>query len=100
MNAPTQDAPFGEFVGDVIWPSIKRRDNAPVHDWCDPRVIKNLIVGREHEGCEIYAVESRLVDTVNQSQPLARASGTSGPQTDAAHWVRDGPGRVACCPLP
>jgi hypothetical protein len=53
-------------VGDVIWLSIKRRDKAPVHDWRDLQVIKNLIVGPEHEGFEIYPAESRLVDTANQ----------------------------------
>ena len=45
---------------------IKRRDKAPVHDWRDLQVIKNLIVGPEHEGFEIYPAESRLVDTANQ----------------------------------
>ena len=50
----------------VIWLSIKRRDKAPVHDWRDLQVIKNLIVGPEHEGFEIYPAESRLVDTANQ----------------------------------
>ena len=66
VNAQTLEAPFGEFVGDVIWLSIKRRDKAPVHDWRDLQVIKNLIVGPEHEGFEIYPAESRLVDTANQ----------------------------------
>ena len=66
MNAHTLIAPFGEFVGDVLWLSIKRRDKAPVHDWRDLQAIKNLIVGPEHEGFEIYPAESRLVDTANQ----------------------------------
>ena len=66
VNAQTLEAPFGEFVGDLIWLSIKRRDKAPVHDWRDLQVIKNLIVGPEHEGFEIYPAESRLVDTANQ----------------------------------
>ena len=30
-------------------------------------MIKNLIVGPEHEGFEIYPAESRLVDTANQN---------------------------------
>ena len=30
VNAQTLESPFGEFVGDVIWLSIKRRDKAPV----------------------------------------------------------------------
>ncbi len=66
VNAQTLEAPFGEFVGDVIWLSIKRRDKAPVHNWRDLQAIKNLIVGPEHEGFEIYPAESRLVDTANQ----------------------------------
>jgi len=66
VNAQTLEAPFGEFVGDVIWLSIKRRDKAPVHDWRDLQVIKNLIVGPEHEGFELYPAESRLGDTANQ----------------------------------
>jgi len=66
VNAQTLEAPFGEFVGDVIWLSIKRRDKVPVHDWRDLQVIKNLIVGPEHEGFEIYPTEPRLVDTANQ----------------------------------
>ena len=33
VNAQTLEAPFGGFVGDLIWPSIKRRDKEPVHDW-------------------------------------------------------------------
>jgi hypothetical protein len=66
VNAQTLEAPFGQFVGDVIWLSIKRRDKAPVHDWRDLQAIKNLIVGPEHEGFEIYPAESGLVDTANQ----------------------------------
>jgi hypothetical protein len=53
------------------WPpmvhlSIKRRDKLPIHDWRDLQEIKNLIVGPEHEGVELYPKESRLVDTANQ----------------------------------
>ena len=66
VNCQILDAPFGGFVGDVIWLSIKRRDKASVHDWRDLQTIKNLIVGPEHEGFEIYPAESRLVDTANQ----------------------------------
>jgi hypothetical protein len=66
VNTQSLVAPFGEAVGDVMWLSIKRRDKAPVHDWRDLQAIKNLIVGPEHEGFEIYPAESRLVDTANQ----------------------------------
>lgn len=46
--------------------SIKRRDKQPVHDWRDFQQIKNLLVGPENEGLEIFPAESRLVDTSNQ----------------------------------
>lgn len=59
-------APFGEELGDVFWLSIKRRDRAQVRDWRVLQQIKNMIVGDEHEGFEIYPAESRLVDTANQ----------------------------------
>lgn len=58
--------PFGAETGDVLWLSIKRRDRATVHDWRDLQRIKNMIVGDEHEGFEVYPAESRLVDTANQ----------------------------------
>lgn len=53
------------------WPemwhlSIKRIDRAPCHDWRELQQIKNELIGPEHEGCEIYPAESRLVDTSNQ----------------------------------
>ena len=57
---------FGEENGDMFWLSIKRRDRAPVHDWRELQQIKNMIVGDEHEGFEVYPAESRLVDTANQ----------------------------------
>ena len=66
VKAQTLEAPFGDFVGDVICLSIKRRDKAPVHDWRELQAVKNLIVGPEHEGFEVYPAESRLVDTANQ----------------------------------
>lgn len=65
-NTEVVVAPFGAVAGDVMWLSIKRRDKAPVHDWRDLQAIKNLIVGPEHEGFEVYPAESRLVDTANQ----------------------------------
>ena len=59
-------APFGEANGDMAWLSIKRRDKEVIHDWREMQEIKNLIVGPENEGFEIYPAESRLVDTSNQ----------------------------------
>ncbi len=66
VNLQRAVAPFGSHVGDVLWLSVKRRDKAPVHDWRDLQQIKNLIVGPEHEGFEVYPAESRLVDAANQ----------------------------------
>ena len=37
-----------------------------MHDWRELQAVKNLIVGPEHEGFEVYPAESRLVDTANQ----------------------------------
>lgn len=56
------------LVIDETWVhlSIKRIDKAPIHDWRDLQAIKNMIVGPEHEGIELYPAESRLVDTANQ----------------------------------
>lgn len=50
----------------IVHLSIKRRDRAPIHDWRDLQTIKNMLVGAEHEGVELYPAESRLVDTANQ----------------------------------
>lgn len=66
VNAQLVAAPFGAVAGDVMWLSIKRRDKAPVHDWRELQAVKNLIIGPEHEGFEVYPAESRLVDTANQ----------------------------------
>lgn len=42
------------------------RRKAPVHDWRHLQAVKNLIIGPEHEGFEVYPAEARLVDTANQ----------------------------------
>jgi hypothetical protein len=65
VNAQTLQASFGEFTGDVLWCSIKRRDKSSAHDWRDLQSIKNLIVGPKHEGFEIHPAESRLVESAN-----------------------------------
>lgn len=66
VNVEVVRTPFGEENGDMFWLSIKRRDRAPVHDWRELQQIKNMVVGDEHEGFEVYPAESRLVDTANQ----------------------------------
>ena len=51
---------------EMLWLSIKRLDKEPIHDWRDLQKIKNMLVGEENEGVEVYPAESRLVDTANQ----------------------------------
>jgi hypothetical protein len=61
-----RDVPGTASWPDMIWLSIKRRDKEIIHDWRDLQEIKNLIVGPEHEGVELYPAEDRKVDTANQ----------------------------------
>ncbi len=65
VNVETVSVPFGPDTGDMFWLSIKRRDREAVHDWRELQAIKNMIVGDEHEGFEVYPAESRLVDSAN-----------------------------------
>jgi hypothetical protein len=55
-------APFGEG----LHLSIKRHDQAPVHDWRDIQRIKNELLDKECEAVELYPADSRLVDGANQ----------------------------------
>lgn len=53
------------------WPdmyclSIRRLDREVIRDWRDLQEIKNLLIGKEHEGFELFPAESRLVDSANQ----------------------------------
>lgn len=57
---------FPETSPGFVHLSIKRIDREPIHDWRDLQAIKNMLVGPEHEGIELYPKESRLVDTANQ----------------------------------
>lgn len=50
----------------VVHLSLKRRDKAAFDDWRHKQEIKNMLVGPEYEGLELYPAESRLVDTANQ----------------------------------
>ncbi len=50
----------------IIHLSIKRIDKKPIHSWRDLQKIKNLLVGEENYGVEVYPNESELVDTSNQ----------------------------------
>jgi len=52
---------------DWIQLNIRRRDGGPIlRDWRHFQRIKNEVVGEQHEACEIYPAESRLVDTANK----------------------------------
>ena len=55
-----------EQGGGWVHLSIKRLDKQPVHDWRELQQIKNMLVGPECEGLELYPAESRVVDTANQ----------------------------------
>lgn len=46
--------------------SVKRLDQAPIHDWRDLMRIKDDLVGPECEAIEIYPAQSRLADSANQ----------------------------------
>lgn len=66
LNDVYQVGVYKKDSGPLIHLSIKRRDRKPIHDWRDLQEIKNLLVGRENEGVELFPAESRRVDTSNQ----------------------------------
>ena len=61
------------YVRDVIviktfkakWLAIKRKDKKPIHDWEDIQEIKNLIVGKNNMGFELYPPESEVYNISN-----------------------------------
>ena len=58
---------FVDTAAGPMWHlSIRRNDRKPIHDWTDLQTIKNMLVGPEHEGVELYPAESRLLDAENQ----------------------------------
>jgi hypothetical protein len=50
----------------IVWLSIKRLDCQAIYDWRHLQRIKNMLVGPECEGVQLFPAESRLVDTSNQ----------------------------------
>lgn len=60
MNSIHADAPPALHL------SIKRNDRKPILNWRDVQKIKNVLVGPECEGVQVFPAESRLVDTSNQ----------------------------------
>jgi hypothetical protein len=53
-------------IPDMVHLSIRRLDGGHLMDWREKQEIKNMLVGPECEGTELYPAESRLVDTSNQ----------------------------------
>lgn len=62
VNVRKVESPFG----DLFWLSIKRLDKKDIHSWEDLQEIKNLIVGPENEGVELYPAEARKVRIADQ----------------------------------
>jgi hypothetical protein len=54
------------FQTEMIHLSIKRLDRQPIHDWRDLQWIKNMLVGLQCEGLELYPAEDRVADSANQ----------------------------------
>ena len=80
---------------EMIHLSIKRRDKQPIHDWRDLQEIKNQLVGRQHEGVELYPAESRKVDVANQFHIYVMAErGLRFPFGFTGRHVVDGSGDI------
>ena len=50
---------------DMLHLNCRRTDRESCHDWRELQMIKNILVGPEHEAVELYPAESRLTDTAN-----------------------------------
>lgn len=61
---------------EMIWLSIRRNDREPVTDWRELQQIKNILVGPENEGLQLFPAESRLVDSSNQFHMVVLRDGT------------------------
>ena len=66
--APENSGPKDYDMPPMIWLSMRRTDrsNATFHDWREMQRVKNDLVGPEHDACELYPAERRLVDTADQ----------------------------------
>ncbi len=83
-------------IGEWIWLSIKRIDKDAIHDWRHLQEIKNMLVGKENEGVEIYPAESRLVDSANQYHLwVSKDSEYRFPWGFNERYVTDNPGANA-----
>lgn len=58
-----QAHPYGN--DEMYWVKVTRHDDLPIHNWMDLQDIKNTLIGKDHEGFEIYPADDRLVDEGN-----------------------------------
>jgi len=95
VNVRKVESPFG----DLFWLSIKRLDKKSIHSWEDLQEIKNLIIGPENEGVELYPAETRRVIAAEQYHMFVIADKTkwwplgfadSGVLDEAAKGVENG----------
>lgn len=63
---PVPSDQHGLEGNEVVWLSIKPRDDSARHDWREFQWIKNELCGEDWEAVELYPAERRLVDGVNQ----------------------------------
>tara|TARA_R100000805_G_C3619675_1_gene122900 strand:- start:149 stop:790 length:642 start_codon:yes stop_codon:yes gene_type:complete len=61
---PSDQHGFGDI--EVVWLSIKARDDTARHDWREFQWIKNELCGEDWEAIELYPSEKRMIDSVNQ----------------------------------
>ena len=66
-------------IGEIVWLSICRLDREAIHNWRDLQTIKNLLVGMDCYGYEVYPAEDQLVDTANQYHLWCLPNGTHLP---------------------
>lgn len=79
------------------WPAMlhlncRRANREPCHDWRELQLIKNILVGQEHEAVELYQAETRLTDTANNYHLWVLASPTDRFPfgfTDRAVWTAE-----------
>ena len=65
IDRDTDSHGFGPEVK-ITHVSIKTLDKEPIRDWRHFQQIKNELVGEDVDAIELFPMESRLVDTVNQ----------------------------------
>ncbi len=66
-------------IGEIVWLSICRLDREAIHNWRDLQTIKNMLVGENCFGYEVYPAEDQLVDTANNYHLWCLPNGTHLP---------------------